>query len=447
MKKYNFNVNGALFNKAFRPLYDATDRFVISYGGSGSGKSVFAAQRYIFKMMESQHRNVLVVRKTGVSNRNSTFALFKQMMYHLDMRKYFVVNKSDMTITNRLHHNVIVFSGLDDIEKLKSITFERGILTDIWIEEASEIELNEFEQLNLRLRGDSKIPFQIWCTLNPITKQNWVYPRFFKETDERALIHKSTYLDNKFAGIETHQNMELLKNRMPQYYQVYALGEWGELTEGLVFKRQYFKTFDFIPSDAKGVIYCDPNLAKKGKGDTTAIVKMLYSPSRGKYYVTIDSVCKSMSQSDELIDGIVNLRNDERCKAIGMDGNVNQESHWSEHVRHYFRERGISAPVIEFKNYHVDELTKNAEWAWNSGDILFDPAFDKTEDGERALNQLFTFAGKKNPQYRVVDRRKVQVKDDFPDGLICAIEFMYERGYARRRAIDEQTKKLLLKHN
>jgi hypothetical protein len=139
------------------------------------------------------------------------------------------------------------------------------------------------------------------------------------------------------------------------------------------------------------------------------------------------------------------MREDDRCKAIAMDGNVNQESHWSDHIRNYFRERNLAAPYIEFKHYRVDELAKNAEWAWNSGDILFPEGFENTSEGETALNQLFTFSGKKNKQFRQNDGRKEEVKDDFPDALICAIEFCYESGYVQRRVFDESMKKLLMK--
>lgn len=444
MRKVKININPKIFNKTFIPLLNNTSRFIIMKGGASSGKSVFLSQRYIIKNMENRERNILVVRKTAKSNRNSTFALFKQMINKFGLRKYYLINKTDMTITNRLHGNQIVFSGLDDIEKLKSITFETGILTDIWMEEATEAELEEFEQLNLRLRGDSTVPFQMCLSFNPVSKKNWIYKRFFEEPDERALIHHSTYLDNKFRGPDLDLNMEMLKSKLIEYYNVYALGEWGELTEGLIFKRQFYSTYKAIPADAKGIIYCDPNLSKKGKGDTTGIVKLLYSPSTGKYYVAPDAVCHSMSQSEEIIEILVRMRQDDRCRAIGMDGNVNQESHWSDHIRNYFRAAGTPPPIVEYKKYRVDELAKNAEWAWNNGDILFPEGFQNTMDGEAAINQLFTFAGKKNKTYRTVNGRRIENKDDFPDALICAVEFLYERGFVRKRPISETTINLLI---
>lgn len=405
-------------------------------GGSGSGKSVFIAQRSIINNMRCKDRNILVVRKVARTNRISTYALMKQWITRFKLRQYYTINRTDMSITNRLHNNQILFAGLDDIEKLKSITFETGILTDIWIEEATEIDLEEFEQLNLRLRGEAPVPFQITLSMNPVSKKNWMYPRFFKEPDERAFIHSSTYLDNKFRGADQDANMEALKTKLPEYYKVYALGEWGELTEGLIFKRQNYRTYDIIPADARGVIYCDPNLAKKAKGDTTGIIKLLYSPSSGKFYVA-DTICRNVTETGDLLEHIIRMRRDERCRAVGMDGNVNQESHWRQHIRDYFTIKNQMPPIIEFKHYKVDELAKNAEWAWNGGEILFPEGFSTTDDGERALSQLFTFAGKKN-----TDNKS---KDDFPDALICAIEFCYERGFVRKRPLEAGVRNFLIK--
>ena len=89
--------------------------------------------------------NLLVVRNTGKTNRDSTFALFKQIINKWNLSKYFKINESDLRIRSLLNTNEIIFAGLDDVEKLKSITFSNGELTDIWVEEASEILESDFQ--------------------------------------------------------------------------------------------------------------------------------------------------------------------------------------------------------------------------------------------------------------------------------------------------------------
>ena len=86
----------------------------------------------------------------------------------------------------------ILFAGLDDVEKLKSI----HDITGIWIEEASEIEERDFDQLDIRLRGESRYYQQIILTFNPITITHWLKKRFFDRKDPRVRTHRSTYKDN-----------------------------------------------------------------------------------------------------------------------------------------------------------------------------------------------------------------------------------------------------------
>lgn len=62
-----------------------------------------------------------------------------------------------MLLECKSNHNQIIFRGVNDEkqrEKLKSITFKRGKLTDVWIEEATEITQADFEIIDDRLRGE-----------------------------------------------------------------------------------------------------------------------------------------------------------------------------------------------------------------------------------------------------------------------------------------------------
>lgn len=157
----------SVFNTSFRELLDDAHRYLVLYGGAGSGKSYFIAERYIYKLFKQKNFNLLVVRNTGKSNRDSTYALFKQIIIKWNLYKFFKINESDLRIKCLLNKNEIIFAGLDDVEKLKSITFSKGELTDIWIEEASEILESDFNQLDVRLRGKGTKK-QITISFNPI---------------------------------------------------------------------------------------------------------------------------------------------------------------------------------------------------------------------------------------------------------------------------------------
>ena len=216
------------FNKSFRDLIDDDHRYLILYGGAGSGKSYFVVERYIYKLFKQKQFNLLVVRNTGKTNRDSTYALFKQVIIKWNLYSYFKFNESDLRIKCLLNGNEIIFAGLDDVEKLKSVTFSKGELTDEWIEEASEIQENDFNQLDVRLRGKGTKK-QIVISFNPIDINHWLKKRFIDRKDDNIRVMHSTYKDNDFLDEDYKTLLESYKDTDPYYYDVYCLGNWGVL--------------------------------------------------------------------------------------------------------------------------------------------------------------------------------------------------------------------------
>ena len=196
--------------------------------------------------------------------------------------------------------------------------------------------------------------------------------------------------------------------------------------EGIMFKRQHYSEWDVLPADMKGVIYCDPNLSKKSRGDTTAIVALMFSPSTFKYYIAT-ARCKSYSDSDILLNDVLRIKSlFPQATTIGFDGNVTQESTWSNNVRNWCRVNQAPFPRIEYKRYRVDDLAKNLQSAYNEDELLFPLQFAKSEEGAVFLAQFFSFAGKRAAK-----------KDDAPDALISAFELIHERKMVRRRITRE----------
>lgn len=187
-----------------------------------SGKSYFIVERYVKKLM-SKKMNLLVVRQTGNTNRDSTFALFKQVIRDWNVGRLFDI--TDLRI--KCHNgNEVIFRGLDDVEKIKSTTFESGELTDIWIEEATETQEEDINQLKVRLRG-GKSKKQMVLSFNPVNINHWIKRHFIDS--KLATVCHSTYKDNKFLTNEDKEVLENFKNIDPYYYQVYCLGQWGVL--------------------------------------------------------------------------------------------------------------------------------------------------------------------------------------------------------------------------
>lgn len=209
-------------NKAFLPLLFDEHRFLVLKGGGGSGKSIFAGRKLLERCTTEPGHRWLVCRKVAKTLRESCFDQLRGQIAEFYPSSGAKINKSDMAITFA-NGSKIIFAGLDDVEKLKSIYN----ITGIWIEEASELEESDFNQLDIRLRGETRYYKQIILTFNPVSITHWLKRRFFDRKDERARIHESTYRDNRFLDAEAIRTLESFRDTDEYYYMVYCLGQWG----------------------------------------------------------------------------------------------------------------------------------------------------------------------------------------------------------------------------
>lgn len=213
--------------RKFYPLYFNQDRYMVLMGGGGSGKSVFITQKIILRMLTEKNHRFLVLRKVAKTLRESVFTEIKRTIYRWGLEKLFKIPKgtsSELHISC-INGNEILFAGLDDVEKLKSIS---GV-TSIWIEEASEITTEDFRQLDIRMRGKSKNYKQMMISFNPIDINHWLKKEFFDRNKDGSTTIHSTYKDNPFLPEEDRKVLEAFRETDPYFYQVYCLGEWGVL--------------------------------------------------------------------------------------------------------------------------------------------------------------------------------------------------------------------------
>ena len=227
-----FRAHVKKYSPAFVPAFVDQSRYQILWGGAGSGKSHIVARKILYRVLHESHveHNFLIIRKVDRTIKRSVFKLVLNIINRWKLRSEFDVNLTDKTITYKPNGSQIMFSGLDDVEKLKSI---EGV-TSIWCEEATELSQEDFEQLDLRLRGEHGCLKQIILTLNPISEQHWIKKVFFDDPIQDVFTLKTTYLDNTFIDDDYKLVMENKKKTNPRYYNIYALGNWGT-AEGLIF--------------------------------------------------------------------------------------------------------------------------------------------------------------------------------------------------------------------
>ena len=230
----NLNVKA---NPCFREVDRSTKRYIVMKGSAGSGKSVDTAQNYILRLMKDKGRNLVCVRKSDITNRDSTYAELTGAVYRMfgdKAERYWKMTTSPLSLECRANGNRIIFRGMNDDkqrEKLKSITFQKGKLTDVWCEEATELTQADVEIIDDRLRGGiaARAVLPARMTFNPVNKNHWIKKVYFDRYDPDVLTHHSTYLGNRFIDAAYHRRMMRRKEVDPEGYKIYGLGEWGEI--------------------------------------------------------------------------------------------------------------------------------------------------------------------------------------------------------------------------
>lgn len=270
---------------------DPSVRFIVLYGGSSSGKSFSVAQFFAI-LAYYEECSMLVMRKVGASIEKTIYADFKAAINGIDGLAECCRFKQNSIVFN--NGGKIDFSGLDDPEKIKGISQYKRVFLD----ELSEYDETDFKQIRLRLRGQEGQ--QIVAAFNPISEEHWIKKRWFDreewheipmsltvggeilppelcavksvrmnseklilnpntgEYDRHApdtIVIQSTYLNNFWVvgspdgkyGYYDYQaiaNFENDRINDPDYFQVYALGEWGHIRTGA----------EFFPSFNRGVV-------------------------------------------------------------------------------------------------------------------------------------------------------------------------------------------------
>jgi phage terminase large subunit len=210
------------FQNIFYLFYGIKTGFLILKGSAGSGKSVTAAKKLVWRCLrESKHRH-LVLRKVAKDIEESFMQEVINVIEEWGLKaKVRKGNKPKIW----LEDSEFIFTGLDNPERIKSVS---GI-TSITCEELSEFTEDDFDQLNLRLRGDLKYYKQTMGLLNPIDENHWVKNRFVDKPPEKLsyTFDESTYHHNPWIDDEYKLLLEGYKETNTLYYQIYCLGEWG----------------------------------------------------------------------------------------------------------------------------------------------------------------------------------------------------------------------------
>lgn len=220
-------------------------------GSRGSKKSKTTALNFIYRLMEYEWANLLVVRRFSNTNKQSTYTDLRWATNRLGVKHLFKFNDSLPEITYKPTGQKILFRGLDDPLKITSITVENGILCWAWFEEAYQIEtFDKFSTVVESIRGsidDSEFFKQITVTFNPWSERHWLKPTFFDEDTKlnNTFSYTTTYRVNEWLDEVDIARYEDLYRTNPRRARIVCDGDWG-VAEGLVFENFEVKEFDWV---------------------------------------------------------------------------------------------------------------------------------------------------------------------------------------------------------
>lgn len=208
-------------------IYEGKHTHYFIKGGRGSAKSSFVSVEIIICMTNNKDINAVVMRKTQSELRGSVYAQMIWAIEILGVSHKWHRSISPLALTNIDTGQKIVFRGMDDAKKSKSIKFERGYCGIVWYEEVDQFSgMEEIRMANQSLiRGGEK--FIALYTYNPPkSASNWVNNEV-QLTREDRLIHHSTYLTvpRQWLGEQFFIEAEHLKQTKPDNYAHEYLGE------------------------------------------------------------------------------------------------------------------------------------------------------------------------------------------------------------------------------
>ena len=233
--------------KGYKAFWNFKGRYRVVKGSRASKKSKTTALWYITNIIKYPEANLLVVRKTYRTLKDSCFTELKWAARRLGVEDHFIFKESPLEITYKPTGQKIYFRGLDDPLKVTSVTVDVGCLCWMWIEEAYEVmKEDDFNILDESIRGECPEGLfkQITLTFNPWNERHWIKKRFFDaEPDPDILAITTNYLCNEWLDKADLKVFETMKKNNPRRYAVAGLGGWG-VVDGLVYENWREEAFD-----------------------------------------------------------------------------------------------------------------------------------------------------------------------------------------------------------
>lgn len=394
-----YNVHRAVKNGEIKEL--------IAKGGRGSAKSSYISIEMILLLLKKPDIHIAVFRKVGRTLRTSVYAQYCWAVQALGLSDKFRCTVSPMEITDLLTGQKIMFLGLDDPGKYKSIKVPFGYIGAAHFEEldqfSGEEEIRNVEQSIFR-GGPSAMSFKSFNP--PAMARNWAN-RYVLDKKPGLLVHHSTYetTPKEWLGPKFLEDAEYLKGKNPTAYRHEYLGEvvgtGTAVFENLIcdtITDDQVKTFDRVLHGVDWGYYPDP----------WAYNGVYYDAARRRLYIF-----------DELtVNRKGNLETAQMLKDKGIDGLITADSAEPKSIGDY-RSFGLACRGAEKGPGSVEYSHK---WLQSLDAIIIDP--DRCPAAYREFSE-----------YEYERDRQGDVQPGYPDvnnHHIDAVRYATEQIWRRR---------------
>ena len=373
-------------------LWNNTHRFICLSGSRASGKSTFGAYRAIKDLLTDEFANILYIRNTYNTLKDSCFAEIQKILTAPDrlgntpLKDYFEFKTSPLEIKfwrngkNKGVPQHIYFRGFDKADKLQSISPPKGYIKTVIIDEAHEIESSdEFDKLNFSIRDEKHLQ-QFIIIQNMYSKYGWVYQNFYKQTPPNALALIKNFECNDFLSEESefYKTLQHLKETKPNQYLIYSGKKWGG-AESTVYDEEDYEIVDnlVVPESCEHICGLDFGFTN----DPTALVschidhenksvyvdKLVYNTRMLNSDIAKYLVCKTIADcaSPKDIADLNKLRPD--IDVIPCRKGKDSIEHGIRQVKEYkiYVDSKLTPLIEELQKYEYDENTHKPKDKFN----------------------------------------------------------------------------------
>ena len=167
---------------------------LLESGGRGSGKSSFLSVEFLLQLLRHPGCSGAVLRKVGNTLRTSVYAQLQWAVYALGLGGLFRFSLSPMEAEYLPTGQKILFLGMDDAGKLKSIKLPKGYIGLVWFEELDQFSAEEVRSAEQSLFRGGDYCLSMKSFNPPPDADHWAN-RYAQEARQGKHIHHSTYLE------------------------------------------------------------------------------------------------------------------------------------------------------------------------------------------------------------------------------------------------------------